>query len=407
MHVTIVDSDLSFPANSGKRLRSLNLMLPLARHHRITYIARAADPAEEARADVFLRDHGITPIFVAEPLAAKVGAAFYARLAVNAVSPLPYSVALHVTPRMRAAVAEHTRRNPVDVLQLEHVNYMYCAEGVAAPVVVQAHNVESLVWKRLAETAPNPLARLYYASQERKYAAWERRSFHAVDRVVSCSAVDAELARTLYGNPPVTVVDNGVDPDYFRDVGREPGSRKVLFVGALDWRPNMDAVDQLLSEILPALRARVPDAEFMIVGRKPSAAMRSRIEATAGAVLHADVPDVRPFMAAAAAMAVPLRIGGGSRLKILEAMAARLPVVSSTIGAEGLELVDGRDLVIADTSKTMAAGLADAILSPDAARKRAEHGRTTVEHRYAWTNLAARLDQVWTEVADARRRLAS
>lgn len=407
MRVMIVDADVPYPANSGKRLRSLNLALPLARRHDITYVARLRDAEEGHSAERFLKAHGIKPVLVHEPLPSRTGPALLLGLAGNLVSALPYSVASHRSPGMQAAVAEAARSFRPEVINVEYLGYLYCLDGLDVPVVLQAHNIEAALLKRLSDTAGNPIKRMFFAEQYRKYLAAERQAFHAVDRVVACSEVDAELARDLYQSTNVSVVDNGVDPAYFADVGRADGSRSVLFVGALDWRPNIDAVDQLLGSVLPMLRAKVPDAELVIVGRKPSDAMRARISATAGATLHADVPDVRPFMRASAALAVPLRIGGGSRLKILEALAARLPIVSSTIGAEGLEVADGRDLVIADGPEAMAAALADAIQSPAPARARAERGWATVESRYAWTNLAAKLEQVWLEAARGERKLAS
>lgn len=407
MRVMIVDADVPFPANSGKRLRSLNLALPLARRHEITYVARVIDPDEGKRAEAFLAQNGIRPVLVHEPLPPKRGSALILGLAANLVSALPYSVASHRSEAMKAAVAAEARRFNPELINVEYLGYLYCLEGLQCPVVLQAPNIEAALLKRVSDTASNPVKRLFFAEQYRKYLAAERQAFHAVDRVVACSEIDAHLARDLYQSTNVSVVDNGVDPEFYARVGRPSGSRSVLFMGALDWRPNLDAIDQLLGSILPQLRARVKDAELVIVGRKPSDALRARIAATEGATLHADVPDVRPYMAAAAAMAVPLRIGGGSRLKILEAMAAQLPVVSSTIGAEGLELVDGRDLVIADDPGTMSAALADAIEAPAAARDRASSGRATVESRYAWTNLAAKLEAIWQDVAQQERRLAS
>lgn len=395
LQVTVVDSDLPYPSNSGKRLRSLNLVLPLAKRHAITYVARVGDPAEGKIAEVFLRDHGIEPILVEEPLAAKAGLGFYWRLARNLVSPMPYSAALHITPAMRAAVAAHARDHRIDVMQLEHVNYMYCHEGLDCPLVVQAHNIESLIWKRMAATTGNPVAKAYFGLQCARYHSFEETSFRAIDRVIAVSEADAALARDLYGAPRMAVVDNGVDIAGFRDVVPATGSRQVLFLGALDWRPNLDAIEQLLGSILPALRAKVPDAHLAIVGRKPSDRLRRTIAEADGASLHADVPDTRPYMASSAVMAVPLRIGGGSRLKILESLAASLPVVSSTVGAEGLELTNGRDLVIADTPDAFVEALADAITSPDRARALALQGRSTVSARYDWPMLAERLETVW------------
>lgn len=405
MDVTIVDADISYPPTSGKRLRTLNLMLPLAKRHRITYIGRDSTPSESGKAVEFLGDHGIRAILVDEPIARKRGPEFYLRLAGNMLSPLPYSAASHATPGMRAAVAAHRASNPVDLMQIEWVGYDYCRDGLDVPAVLQAHNVESLIWRRYAETEPSRLKRTYIRDQYRKFVAFERRVFAGMDRVVAVSETDAQLAREMYGATNIAVVDNGVDVDYFAAVPRHAPSESpaILFLGALDWRPNADAVDQLLGAVFPLIRARRPDATLMIVGRRPSPALVERAAATPGVELHADVPDVRPYMSNSAVMTVPLRIGGGSRLKILEALAARLPVVSTAVGAEGLELADGTHLTIADDAEAMAAALIAAIDRPEAANAQAEAGRAAVSARYGWPMLADRLEQVWEEAARSHR----
>jgi glycosyltransferase involved in cell wall biosynthesis len=193
-----------------------------------------------------------------------------------------------------------------------------------------------------------------------------------------------------------------VDVPFYREVSPSADSRTVLYLGALDWRPNLDAVRLLLDEIFPAVRARHAGARLAIVGRRPPAWLRRDAAAAPGVELHADVPDVRPHMAASAVMAVPLRIGGGSRLKILEAIAAGLPVVSTRVGAEGLWLRPGADYALADSPGEMAEALGGVLASPAAALARARQARAGIAARYDWPVLAERLERVW-ERAVARQ----
>lgn len=397
MKITVIDGDVSYPANSGKRLRTLNLLLPLARQHEITYLARSESAANH-QAEMFFRDHGIEPILVEAPLPSKkAGSAFYAKLGRNLLSPLPYSVTSHVNSAMLDAARTHSARNPIDVWQLEWSGYGYCVENSGIPVVLQAHNIDALLWRRYGEAEQNPLRRAFIAEQERKFIRFERRAFQRASRIIAVSAADADAAQKLYGPLPIDVVDNGVDVAAMAAIAPDLGSRKVLFLGALDWRPNIDAIQILLKEIWPRVRLAEPGAGLNIVGRSPSRDLVRQIhQATAeGVELHADVPDVRPFLRACAVMAVPLRIGGGSRLKVLEAMAAGLPVVSTGIGAEGLALVPGRHFLQADEGATIAAELVTAIRSPDAMAEMARLARTAVSRRYDWTALAACLEQSW------------
>jgi glycosyltransferase involved in cell wall biosynthesis len=396
MHAAIIDGDVSYPATSGKRLRTLNLMLRLAGRHRITYLARGqGDLAQNREATAFLRDHGIDARIVDDPLPPKKGAAFCARLAANLLSPLPYSVASHRSEKFRAAVAELAARDRVDLFQLEWTGYLHTLPSPSAPAVVQAHNVDSLLWQRYHQAETRALARWYIAAQWRKFLRFERQAFRAARAVVAVSVEDAALAREWFGVEHIDVVDNGVDVAHFRSVRPQPASRTILYLGALDWRPNLDALDLLLDAIFPAVAALVPGARLVVVGRSPPDRLRRRVAAVPGAELHADVPDVRPYLGASAVMAVPLRIGGGSRLKILEALASGLPVVSTRVGAEGLAVRPGHDFTLADSPSEMTGALVRCLTRPEEAVAQAERGRQTVAGRYDWSSLADRLERVW------------
>ncbi len=396
MNAVIVDGDVSYPATSGKRLRTLNLMLRLARRHHVTYIARGqGDLAADLRACEFLADHGVTPVIVEDPLPRKSGAGFYLRLAANLLSPRPYSVTTHARAWMRSFVAMHARAHPVDVWQFEWFPYLATVPDPSARKVLIAHNVDTLIWQRYYENESRPLRRWYIKRQWRKFERAERRAFAEATRVVAVSPEDAALVRDAFGQPRVDVVDNGIDRAYFESVRPDRDPNRILFLGALDWRPNLDAINVLLDRVFPEVRARHPEATLWIVGRNPPAGLPQRVAAIPGAELHADVADVRPFLARSGVMAVPLRVGGGSRLKILEALACGLPVVSTRVGAEGLSLRPGQDFVQVEGVGDMAEGLLRCLREPGPALEMARAGREVVLERYDWDALALKLEEVW------------
>jgi glycosyltransferase involved in cell wall biosynthesis len=296
---------------------------------------------------------------------------------------------------MRRAVAEHAARRRVDLWQFEWTAHVAMAPRPGAPRVLVSHNVDTLIWQRYCETETNPLKRWYIRGQWRKWHRFERRAFAAVDRVVAVSAEDAALIRRQFGAGRVDVVDNGIDAGHYEAVHPHPEPNTLLFLGSLEWRPNLDAVRLLLDAVLPAVRARQPSARLLVVGRNPPSWLAPRVRGLEGVELHGNVPDVRPYLARSAAMAVPLRIGGGSRLKILEALACGLPVVSTRVGAEGLCLREGDHLTLADDPEAMAAALVDCLRRPAEARRQAARGRRLVLQRYDWDVLASKLEAVW------------
>jgi glycosyltransferase involved in cell wall biosynthesis len=170
-----------------------------------------------------------------------------------------------------------------------------------------------------------------------------------------------------------------------------------LFLGSLDWRPNLDAVTVLLDQIFPRISRHLSAARLWLVGRNPPAWLTDRVRRESRVELHENVPDVRPFLWRCSALAVPLRIGGGSRLKILEAAACQCPVVSTGVGAEGLDFVPGRHYRRADTPEAMAESLRECLASPDGSRAMSQSGRDLVLQTYSWDTLSKKLERIWLQ----------
>ena len=407
LHVAVLDEEFPFPLNSGKRLRSFNLITRLARDFRVTYVAHANPDEEELRlAANALRRHGVFVVPVNYTVPPKEGLGFYARLVKNLASPLPYSVVTHASAAMQAAMDKLIATDPPDLWHCEWTPYAQAMYDRPGQWVVMAHNVESLIWQRYTETERNPLKKWFLRRQWKRFEHFEAWAYGAATRAIAVSQEDADLMRARFGTPAPAVVENGVDTTAFRPdarVTRDP--YRVLFLGSLDWRPNQDGVRVLIDDIYPLVKQAEPKARLGIVGRKPPAWLKD-LANQSGVELHANVPDVRPFLLEAGVLAVPLRVGGGSRLKILEALATGLPVVTTTVGVEGLRLTAGEHCDVADTAEAFAAGLVDAIRHPETANLTAVRGRQRVLAEYDWAGLAVKLGNVW-EAAAANRHATS
>jgi glycosyltransferase involved in cell wall biosynthesis len=407
MHVVIVDEELPFPLTSGKRIRTLNLVRRLAIDHQITYICHRNEQVEEARqAQEFFAGNGIQTLVADRAVPRKSGLSFYGRLAANLFSSLPYSVSSHRSPSLRRVLQEYASSHRVDLWQCEWTPYAEVLRGIAGiRPLIMAHNIESLIWRRYYETEPNPLKRWYIGRQWKKFERFEKSAFANAAQVVAVSAADAALAQSLYGTADISVVDNGVDTSYFQPDSGDRHPATILFLGSLDWRANQDGLKFLVERVFPFVRAALPHAQLEVVGRKPPPWLVRQLAATPGVHLTADVADVRPFLRQATVMAVPLRVGGGSRLKILEALASALPVVSTTIGAEGLALSANEHLALADGEEALANALIDSLRNPAQHLAAARRGCELVRRRYDWDVLAQELERIWSRCASAEPEL--
>lgn len=402
MKVVIVNEGLGYPPKGGNWLRTLNLMLALARRHEITYVCRRSrDDAAEQAARSFYAANDIRMRVCGEPHGEKNGLSFHARVAANLASPLPYSIASHRSPAVRREIRRLASSENIDLFQFEALGYADSLLGTGARTILTAHNVESLIWERLYQNERQPLKRWFIRHQFAKYERYERLVLQGASRVVAVSDDDAALLKERFGVTNPAVVDNGVDVGYFASTAtaRRPDPKQILFLGSLDWRPNLDGIDVFLTRVMPQVLAAEPGAHLSVVGRNPPQSLIRRLRRESNVELHADVKDVRPYLARSAVMAVPLRIGGGSRLKILEAIASGLPVVSTRIGCEGLIFEPGRDLSVVESEDQMAAALVETIRNPARAEEMVRSGRTVIEAHYDWSRLADRLEQVWLDLA--------
>lgn len=288
----------------------------------------------------------------------------------------PYLGAWSASP----ALEEEVRAGEWDVVVATSPFLVGAARLAGAPVVLDVDNVEHEVAASMAD-AERGLARARWRWEARKIERHERAVAAQVQAVTAPSAHDA-AAYTALGAAAVDVVPNGVDLAQW--TWRAPSTGSVVgYVGQYGYRPNEQAALELADDLLPAVRQRVPDARAVLIGRAPTAAMLRRASPTVEVTGALDA--LQPAVAALRVLAVPLRAGGGTRLKILEAMAAGVPVVSTALGASGLDVADGEHLLVADSQAALVDGIARVIEDDELARRLSAAGRGLVEDRYDWS----------------------
>ena len=402
MHILWLKTELLHPLDKGGRIRTYQMLRQLLHQHRITYLTlddgrRDADALE--RAEEYSTEVECVPF----QTAAKGSLGFYGELARNIASPLPYAIAKYRSAEMRRRISRLLERADIDVLVCDFLApSVNVPAAVHVPTVLFQHNVEAQIWERHAAVAEQPLRRAYLRRQWRRMYAFERAQCRRFDHVVAVSAEDAEWFSREYRPRAVSYVPTGVDAEYFRPTGtRPPDPNTVLFTGSMDWMPNEDGVAYFVESMLPRVQAAIPDATLTIVGRNPSPPVRALAERNPGVRVTGTVPDTRPYLEGASVVVVPLRVGGGTRLKIFEAMAMEKAIVTTTIGAEGLPVRHGEHLLIADTPEAFAEAVTKLLRDPQGASALGARAAELVRSRFGWSNAAEQFTDICLRTVDS------
>jgi glycosyltransferase involved in cell wall biosynthesis len=302
-------------------------------------------------------------------------------------APTPVAVFRHQSHKMRATV-DHLRSDiSFDAVVCDFLSSAPHFSDLSGVVLFQ-HNVEAVIWQRHAGNAATPLHRYYFGMQARRMVEYERTVCKRVKSVIAVSDQDAQTMRDLYGVTRVGVVPTGVDVEFFTPSQESPPTTDLAFIGSMDWMPNVDGVLWFADEVLPRIRQKLPQSSVAVVGRKPAPEITRLAERDPLIRITGTVEDVRPWLWGSKIAVVPLRIGGGTRLKIYEAMAARTPVVSTTIGAEGLGVSHGENILIADSPEALAESCIHLLRDADERRRLSAAAFEHVRTRHSWDTAA-------------------
>ena len=344
------------PPDTGGKIRSYNILCQLAVRHELTFFSFYAAHQNDVHCELTTLFHKV--ILVPIEMPAPKGLGEFLNYAANFFSPEPFILTKYCRPLVREKLRVLLQGETFDIIVCDFLSTAGAIPwDLPGPKVLFAHNVEAVIWQRHYEVARDPLWRAVSRHEWKRIQDAERKYLRKADHVIAVSEKD-QAAFAEYVDPArISVAQTGVDTDFFRPAAPEckneiPNS--LVFTGSMDWLPNEDAISYFVDEILPLIKRQLPDISLCVVGRQPSRRLQELASRTPELQLTGWVEDVRPWVAQRAAYIVPLRIGGGTRLKIFEAMSMAKPVVSTSIGAEGLPVVGGKHLLLADDPATFA-----------------------------------------------------
>src|SRR6266850_1055577 len=397
MRILWVKSGGLVPLDHGGKIRSYQLATALARSHEValfTFYQPTSDDRHDELKHIFSR-----VICVPITIPPQNSPAEYTAYAKNLLSGRPYSVTKYCQPHVSTQLRRHLQEESYDLIVCD---FLLTAGVIPWDLpgrrVLFTHNVEAQIWERQFRVARNPVWKAACYREFRTIQRMERDYLRRSDHVLTVSETDRDFFAHLVDRSNISVVPTGVDVDYFRPAPDLEQGSAIVFTGAMDWLANEEGIIYFTNKVLPIIRQQIPDSTLWVVGRRPSSRLQKLASEIPGVRVTGTVTDIRPYMAKAGVYVVPLLVGGGTRLKIFEAMAMGRAVVSTSIGAEGLHVVPGENILLADTAEDFARQVV-ALLRCQARREDLGRlARQLVERNYSWNSVGSDLSKTLTSL---------
>jgi polysaccharide biosynthesis protein PslH len=372
------------PTDRGAQIRTLGILKRLHQRHEI-HFAALHDPAQP-EAISLSREYCAKAYPVPHQPKKRGSLEFLPQLTGSLFSKIPLAITRYASDQLRAIVAGLMANGGMDHVVCDFLTSAQYIPDLNRAVLFQ-HNVETTIWERHTEHAQNALKRAFFGAQARRMFAYERDVCRNAGRVIAVSPLDASRMREMFAIADVASVHTGVDIEYFEPSPVEPAG-DLVFTGSMDWLPNIDGILWFTSEILPLIRKRLPDCTLTVAGRRPTPDIERLAANDPRVRITGTVPDIRPYLWGSTVSIVPLRIGGGTRLKIYESMAARIPVVSTTLGAEGLDYTDQENLCAADSPQAFADACVQLICDGAWRGRIVQNAWQLVTDRFSWERVS-------------------
>ncbi len=312
-----------------------------------------------------------------------------------------YPIERRMMPEMFVRLKQILERERFDIVHLDHSHMgkygLWIKQKYGLPVVLREHNFEALIYERFASTEPNPLKRLVAKIHGQRLKQEEIHFLNSFDAIAAITEADAAIMRKHAPNAALKVIPAGVDTEYFHPRDLAEDEDRILWVGSLEWDPNYDAVRYFLTSIFPLIQKQRPHVQFDVIGKNSERLRRFAAPFGDRVQLLGRVPDVRDYLARSAVLVVPLRIGGGMRLKLLDFFASGKAVVATTIAAEGNLGRDNFELRIADTPAEFASSVVTLLVASALRKSLGNAARSLVEREYSWQVIGERFEQLYSD----------
>jgi len=379
------------PTDRGAQIRTLGTLKELHKRHEI-HFAALNDP-ENSEGPQRSSEYSSRHYSVEHTVPGRGSLGIVPQFVSSMVNTTPMAVSRYSSSKLRQVINALISAEEYDSIVCDFLFSVPNLRNLEQCVLFE-HNVETTIWQRHARHGSSLLKKAYFQMQARKMEDYEKNACRRAKHVIAVSDIDALRIKSMFEVETVSSVHTGVDVEYFAPCGGTPHLSDIVFCGSMDWLPNVDAVLYFLSEVLPLIRNRLPGATFTIAGRSPDAKVLKAVKGLKGVYVTGKVKDMRPYLWGSKISVVPIRIGGGTRLKIYECMAAGVPVVSSRVGAEGLRYKDGEDIVLACDPGGFAAACVRLLTDDEARRSVSRNALQRAQREFSWETVSREFETI-------------
>jgi len=398
MNILFLSTENPYPPDSGHHIRTYNVLKYLSNYNSVFFLGFARHKRElEYKKELEKFCATVDLFFVPQ---GKLQWRFIVSLFLNLFSPLPLTVHKYFRKEARARIGHIIKENKIDLVHIDLLHLgTYYKDVCHLPKILINHNVESLRILRWAKIEKNVLLKLYIYFQYVKLYHFEKNIISKFDKCTVVSNFDKEVLMKMNPTTSFVTIPNGVDIEYFKPDNSKIVEHSLVWVGGMDDPNNKNAVHYFLDEIFPLIQSKIPDVKLSFVGREPTSKLIKRAQANSNIKVIGYVEDVRPYIQHASVVIAPLRSGSGTKIKVLNALSLGKAVLTTSIGAEGINVVNNENIIIADDPREFAEKTVYLLENPAVAKKMGEKAREVVEKYYDWKIIGNKMHQVYYEVS--------
>ncbi len=398
MKILFLTKELPYPINNGHRMRSYHYIKGLIHSNTVTLLSYYDNSYDNSAAVQHYNELNCNLVFVNDSQTSSQSKKFLT-LFFSLFSSLPFAIKLRISKKMQNKLSETFNKNPFDLIICDGIHQsLNIPANINCYKILDEHNVESTIIKRFLKTEKNIFKKAYAFLEWKKFVSFENKQWKLFDEIHVCSDVDKKQMAERMHLDNIQVVPNGVDIDKFKPQDIKINPNRIIYTGLIGWKPNEDAVLYFTKKIYPIIKQNKPDVEFFIVGKNPSNEIKNLSQSDKSITVTGFVDDVIPYICESAVYVVPLRIGSGTRLKILEAMGMGKAIISTSIGCEGIDVTSEDNIIIEDDPVKFANQVLALLNDPEKNKVLGTNAVKFVSSKYDWNIIMNHLNQLIQQV---------